>query len=78
MQPSLIGSWDYPAEEHLVTTEDGYILRLHRIPSGRRPGQQQQQKEGEWKRKGGKVMPVLIGHCLFCSSAVFAFGPPDR
>ena len=23
----------YQAEEHLVTTEDGYILTVHRIPS---------------------------------------------
>ncbi len=21
---------------------------------------------------------MLIGHCLFCSSAVFSFGPPER
>lgn len=24
----------YPAEAHMVTTSDGYILELHRIPGG--------------------------------------------
>ncbi|CAJ0937935.1 unnamed protein product, partial [Mesorhabditis belari] len=27
--------WDYYAEEHFVTTDDGYILRVHRIPNKR-------------------------------------------
>ncbi|KAG7170966.1 Lipase 3-like 2 [Homarus americanus] len=32
--PDLIRSSGYPAETHHVTTEDGYILELHRIPCG--------------------------------------------
>ncbi|XP_011882160.1 PREDICTED: lipase member K-like, partial [Vollenhovia emeryi] len=28
----LVEQYDYPAEEHNVTTEDGYNLKLHRIP----------------------------------------------
>ncbi|KAL3266875.1 hypothetical protein HHI36_011027 [Cryptolaemus montrouzieri] len=28
----LITKYGYPVEEHFVTTKDGYILRLHRIP----------------------------------------------
>ncbi|PSN29719.1 Lipase 3, partial [Blattella germanica] len=30
--PELIVKYGYPAESHKVTTEDGYILTLHRIP----------------------------------------------
>ncbi|PIO74355.1 hydrolase, alpha/beta domain protein [Teladorsagia circumcincta] len=33
--PQIIEHWGYPAEIHTVTTEDGYILELHRIPYGR-------------------------------------------
>ncbi|XP_071643538.1 lipase 3-like [Temnothorax longispinosus] len=28
----LVERYDYPAEEHSVTTEDGYNLKIHRIP----------------------------------------------
>lgn len=31
----IINYWQYPAELHTVTTTDGYILTLHRIPYGK-------------------------------------------
>ena len=38
MKIELIQNRGYPAERHLVTTDDGYVLELHRIPNaGRRP-----------------------------------------
>lgn len=33
----LIRSKGYPAEEHQVTTQDGYILTVHRIPNPNKP-----------------------------------------
>ncbi|EPB66343.1 ab-hydrolase associated lipase region [Ancylostoma ceylanicum] len=33
--PQIIEHWGYPAEIYTVTTEDGYILELHRIPYGK-------------------------------------------
>ncbi|XP_059093434.1 lipase 3-like [Tigriopus californicus] len=66
----MIEYWGYPVEDHQVTTSDGYILTMHRIPGGRDevqdPGQQ------------GQKTPVFLGHCLLCTSAVFAFGPPTK
>ncbi len=61
----MIESWGYPVEEHVVTTEDGYLLTMHRITSGR-------------KSENDHRTPVFLGHCLMCSSAVFAFGPPEN
>ena len=37
LQAELITSKGYPLETHYVTTEDGYILTLFRIPHGRKP-----------------------------------------
>ncbi|GMS86908.1 hypothetical protein PENTCL1PPCAC_9083, partial [Pristionchus entomophagus] len=55
--PQLIASRGYPAETHHVTTEDGYILTLHRIPRGRNGS------------SGGR--PVLLQHGLASSSFDF-------
>jgi pimeloyl-ACP methyl ester carboxylesterase len=55
----IIRHWGYPAEAHEVTTEDGYILTLHRIPHGRNgPGTNHTNR------------PVIfLQHGLECSSA---------
>ncbi len=36
IQIQLITSKGYPAEEHNVTTKDGYILGMQRIPHGKK------------------------------------------
>jgi len=33
-QPEMIRKAGYPAESHVIMTEDGYLLTLHRIPGG--------------------------------------------
>merc|ERR1712226_338706 len=62
--PQLIRYWGYPVEEHWVTTGDGYILGLHRIPHG--------------LSSSSPRGVVYLQHCLTCSSAVWAFGPPSK
>jgi lysosomal acid lipase/cholesteryl ester hydrolase len=65
-KPKLIESWGYKAEEHFVTTEDGYTLTLHRIPGRPNP------------ETGNRKIPVLLGHCLVGTSAIWAFGPAEN
>ena len=50
-----------------MISADGYILTLHRIPSGKNdaPG-------------NSPKVPVFLGHCLVGSSSVFSFGPPEK
>jgi len=65
--PELIRFWNYPVEEHWVTTDDGYILGLHRIPHGRQGGDD------------GTARPIVyLQHGLTASSAQWAFGPPSK
>ncbi|XP_032520501.2 lipase 3-like [Danaus plexippus] len=56
--PDLVRKYNYPFEEYNVTTEDGYILGLHRIPHGR-----------DRNNKPGKKSVVFLMHGLLSSSA---------
>jgi len=53
----------YPAETHLVTTEDGYIIEMHRIPHGK-PSPPSPNKPA-----------VFVLHGLICSSADWIIAP---
>ncbi|XP_057669458.1 lipase 3-like [Diorhabda carinulata] len=60
--PEIVNRYGYPLESYYVTTEDGYILNIFRIPYG---------KTG---KKIGKV--VLLQHGLFLASTDYVlFGP---
>eukprot|EP00794_Sanderia_malayensis_P012755 gene12755-14062_t len=59
--PEIIIHNGYPVEEHFVTTEDGYILGLHRIPGGRNE---------KAPSNTSHAKPVaFLQHGLLCSSA---------
>jgi len=64
--PEMIKAEGYPIENHYVTTSDGYILNLHRIPHGKDPN----------KKK--KDTPVYLQHGLLCSSADWIVLGPQR
>jgi hypothetical protein len=64
----LILNKGYPVQEHNVITEDGYILKIHRIPYGR-----------ETNNVFNKSRPVvLLQHGLLDCSATFVINFPDQ
>nr|XP_043626030.1 triacylglycerol lipase 2-like [Erigeron canadensis] len=63
---SMVQPRGYNCEEHKVTTIDGYILSLQRIPLGRAGG-----------TKGSRV-PVLLQHGLLMDGITWLLSPPDQ
>jgi len=61
--PDIIRFNGYPAEVHEVTTKDGYILEIHRIPHGK-------------EKPHSANRPVFfLQHGLLCSSADWVVNP---
>lgn len=66
MQQDYVKGYGYPFESHKVTTEDGYVLDIHRIPYGKRSS-------------AGSQKPVaFIQHGILCSSMDWVFTAPDK
>ncbi|XP_022912357.1 lipase 3-like [Onthophagus taurus] len=62
----LVEKYEYPIEIHSVTTKDGYILDLHRIPHGLNNAEETDKPA------------ILLMHCLLCSSGIWvAMGPEN-
>ena len=58
----------YPIQRFTVTTEDGFILQIHRIPFGRiNPSTDHHHRPA-----------VFLQHGLFCSSADWVFLAPNQ
>ena len=67
LQPDMIAREGYPAETYTVTTEDCYILEMHRIPHGKS------------NVKDNKTRPVVyLQHGLLGSSADWVMGSSDN
>ena len=65
---AFIGDQGYPVEEHKVTTADGYILTLFRIPYGRNSsGNRDEPRE-----------PVFVQHGLMSSAMDFLVTGPEH
>ncbi|KAE9602118.1 putative triacylglycerol lipase [Lupinus albus] len=62
---TMVETQGYTCEEHKVTTEDGYILSLQRMPAGR---------SGESADKP----PVLLLHGVFIDAVVWVFNSPNE
>ncbi|XP_028757987.1 triacylglycerol lipase 2-like isoform X2 [Neltuma alba] len=63
---SMVKTQGYPCEEHLVTTRDGYVLNMQRIPVG--------QSGGSMRNRP----PVLLQHGLFMDAITWLLLPPSR
>ena len=63
----MVSREGYPVETHQVITEDGYILRMHRIPYGKR---------SPWS--DGDRPAVYIQHGLTSSSADWLTAGPKK
>jgi len=65
--PELIRSEGYPAETYYATTDDGYILALHRIPHGKTNGNEDIER------------PVIfVQHGILASSADWILSTPSK
>ena len=63
----MIAKEGYPVETHTITTEDCYILEMHRIPHGKD------------EKKSDVPKPVVyLQHGLLCSSADFVMGASEH
>ncbi|KAJ8922568.1 hypothetical protein NQ315_007598 [Exocentrus adspersus] len=66
----FLEKYGYPIESHEVTTEDGYILTMHRIPHGR--------NETGILATSTKKPAVFLMHGLLCSSMDWVNAGPTR
>jgi len=67
--PIMAEKAGYPCETHYVTTDDGYILQMHRIPHGK----------NEVETSNGTEKPVLfLQHGLLSSSSDWVLAGPNR
>ncbi|KAL6660441.1 hypothetical protein ACP70R_001987 [Stipagrostis hirtigluma subsp. patula] len=64
---SRVEPFGYKCEDHTVTTDDGYILSLQRIPSGRSSG-----------GSAAAKIPVLLQHGLMMDGVTWLMNSPDE
>eukprot|EP01087_Luapelamoeba_hula_P016092 TRINITY_DN4917_c0_g1_i1.p1 TRINITY_DN4917_c0_g1~~TRINITY_DN4917_c0_g1_i1.p1 ORF type:complete len:464 (-),score=77.92 TRINITY_DN4917_c0_g1_i1:68-1459(-) len=76
----LITSKGYPVEEHYVTTKDGYILTLHRIPHGKLNKQDDDRQEKEKDITTAPPRPVvfLLHGFMQCSEVWICRPKPEN
>ncbi len=72
--PGTIERDGYPVETHVVTTGDGYILEVHRIPRGKDNGEE----IDEAARENGYRPAIYLQHGFYSSSSNFILAGPGK
>ncbi|XP_049520202.1 lysosomal acid lipase/cholesteryl ester hydrolase-like isoform X1 [Dermacentor silvarum] len=71
----IIADKGYLVQEHTVTTRDGYVLPLQRIPYGR---DELRSSSSSPTRRFQPRPPVIVMHALLFSSSVWVVNGPDQ
>ncbi|KAJ3157099.1 cholesterol esterase [Geranomyces variabilis] len=79
--------WGFPFQHHYVTSKDGYILALHRIPSSRADHEAKKREKAAARRAGTRHSPrqqpsnrpvVLLWHGFLMCSEVWVCTPDPK
>lgn len=77
-QPELIRYSGYGAEVHHVTTEDGYILELHRVVAKSSNNCTNIKRKKKSYKKKVQCQPVFLQHGLLGSSSAWILNEPSK
>ena len=70
----LVSENGFRLETHSITTQDGYILTVHRVVD-------MEEKYDKIENKYNSILirkPVIIGHCIYCTSQMYFVNSPMR
>ncbi|KAJ8929438.1 hypothetical protein NQ314_017887 [Rhamnusium bicolor] len=67
MNTEIIAKYGYPIETHEISTEDGYLLDVYRLPYGRRSSTKEINR-----------YPVIVNHGLMGSAENFILTGPNK
>lgn len=70
-----IRSVGYPVEVHTMFTDDGYRIRLHRIPHGRYNFKRQNNSQKFNSTQSKRREPLLLVHGAICSGSMWIHHP---
>jgi len=74
--PQLVEYYGYGAQQHRVSTEDGYLLTLHRLLA--KNASCAERRSLAHRRSKGRCQPVFLQHGLLGSSSAWVLNTPEK